>query len=73
MTNNERNARIAQLVVLIADAKLEIANIEKSSLNPNSAEDVDDAYQARLEYRWYMDELNDNIKSWQDELDMLNH
>jgi len=55
------NLNREELLIELAEVKLEIKNAEKPALNPTSAEDIDDAYQECLEYGWWMNEMNGRI------------
>ena len=63
-----KHYKIELLMTEINNLKKEIDNAEKPSLKHNSAEDVDDLYQARLEYNWWLDSQLKLIRSLEDEL-----
>ena len=46
----------------IKEIEQEDKNTTKPQLGINSIEDVDDLYQAKLEYNWWFDELNTEYK-----------
>ena len=51
----------------IKEIEQEDKNTMKPRLGVNSIEDVDDLYQARLEYNWWFDELNTEFKNLTEE------
>ena len=45
------------------DLELEYSNVERPSMGASSSEDVDDDYQANLEYNWWCDEMQEKYNA----------
>lgn len=65
---DNRQTTIDGIKARITAIEKEIAETPKPKLGINSVEDVDELYQAKLEYGWWLDEMNDDLKSLKEEL-----
>jgi len=51
-----------ELMIQLESLQKEVKDMEKPTLGASSIEEVDDSYQERLEYNYWLDEKEDEIK-----------
>ena len=59
-----------RMIARIAEINNELNNTPRPKLGVDSIEDVDDLYQARLEYNWWVDEMEEEKHTLEESLSM---